>query len=179
MRATNEKKAIEQSPPADNTDLACIYWLNKDTVFFEKDNLLFLEKDGDSERIFLRRAFPFLHHNTYISVQDSEKKELGMIRNIADFPEDIAILLKRELERMYYCPRLLSIFSIKENFGYSHWKVTTETGDMTFTLQDTFRSIFRFGEDTVIITDIDGNRFQIQSLAELDPKSYKKIELYL
>jgi len=46
-------------------------------------------------------------------------------------------------------------------------------------MQDTFRNIVRTGEDGAILLDVDGNRFVIKSIAALDRKSYRRIELYL
>jgi hypothetical protein len=68
---------------------------------------------------------------------------------------------------------------VKERYGFSYWKVQTDEGEVTFTLHDTFRSIVRASEFRVILMDVDGNRFDIPDVRELDRKSYKKIELYL
>ena len=46
-------------------------------------------------------------------------------------------------------------------------------------MHDTYRNIARVGNGTLIISDVDGNRYRINDVAELDRKSYKKIELYL
>ena len=69
------------------------------------------------------------------------------------------------------------IHSVKERYGFSYWKVTVADGrDLNFTMQDTFRNIIRVGEDKAILLDVDGNRFVIESIMELDGKSHKKIE---
>jgi len=46
-------------------------------------------------------------------------------------------------------------------------------------MQDTFRNIIRTGENGAILLDVDGNRFVIKSISDLDKKSYRRIELYL
>jgi hypothetical protein len=72
-----------------------------------------------------------------------------------------------------------SILQVKERYGFSYWKVKTAEGEVSFTLHDTFRSIIRSGDQRLILLDVDGNRFEIPNVEELDRKSYKKIELYL
>jgi hypothetical protein len=73
-----------------------------------------------------------------------------------------------------------SIDSLKERYGFSYWKVTLTDGrSLSFTMQDTFRNIVKRGEDSLILLDVDGNRFVIESVAALDRKSYRRIELYL
>lgn len=140
-------------------------------------------EDGDGRsfwpRIYLHRAFPFDKPFEYISVLDKDMKELGLISSIDDFPPETARMLREELERKYYAPVIKTIHSVNERFGFSYWKVTTDEGDLSFTLQDTYRSILKAGGGRVFIVDMDGNRFDIPNVEELDFKSYKKIELYL
>ena len=44
---------------------------------------------------------------------------------------------------------------------------------------DTFRNIAKITESRVVLTDVDGNRYEIDDVLALDGKSYRKIELYL
>ena len=91
----------------------------------------------------------------------------------------MADLLYREIHRRYYAPVIRSIKQVKERYGFSYWKATTDEGDVSFTLHDTFRSILHAEEKRLVILDVDGNRFEIPNVDALDRKSYKKIELYL
>ena len=89
-------------------------------------------------------------------------------------------MIETELERKYYAPKIKTIVSLKERYGFSYWKIITDDNRrVSLTVQDTYRNMIRVGEDKVIILDVDGNRFVIESVAALDRKSYKKIELYL
>ena len=144
---------------------------------------LTLDKDGEKveyNRVFLHRDFPFEKLWEYISVLDADSKEIGIIINIADFNEETSALLRTELERKYYCPEVKTIESLKERYGFSYWTVVTaEDRKVSFTMQDTFRNIIRVGQDKCLLLDVDGNRFIIESIAALDRKSHKKIEIYL
>ena len=111
---------------------------------------------------------------------DVDNKEIGLIYNIEDFDADTVSTLKTELERKYYSPIISTIESVKERYGFSYWNVITSDGKkMTFTMQDTYRNITHMGDDTLLLLDVDGNRFTIKSVAALDRKSYRKIEIYL
>ena len=142
-----------------------------------------LTMDGEKkeyERVFLHRAFPFELLWQYISVLDADGKEIGVVYDVEDFGKETCELLKTELRRKYYEPQVKSIVSLKERYGFSYWNVITgEDRKVSFTMQDTFRNIIRVGSDKAILLDVDGNRFVIESIAALDRKSYKKIELYL
>ena len=69
--------------------------------------------------------------------------------------------------------------AVKERFGFSYWDAETSAGRLTFTLQDTFKSMVRAGGGRLFLFDVDGNRFVIEDTEALDRRSYKKIELYL
>lgn len=168
-----------------NDSAASIKKINKDNAeFFTKNGFLALNfKDEELktyDRVFLHRIFPFELFWEYISVLDSEQNEIGVIYSVEDFPEEIKALLKNELAKKYYQPKIKTIRSLKERYGFSYWNVLTKDNrNINFTMQDTFRNIIRIGEDRAILLDVDGNRFIIESIAALDKKSHKKIELYL
>lgn len=152
--------------------------------FITLDLTLPSEETGENEtkhydRIFLHRAFPFDHPWSYISVLDADSKEIGIISKIDDFGKETETLLRDELERKYFAPRIEKILSVKERYGFSYWKVITDSGELSFALHDTYRSLLKIGGTRVFILDIDGNRFEIPDVEQLDRKSFKKIELYL
>ena len=140
-----------------------------------------LNENGEEKtlsRVWLHRSFPFEMPENYISVQDSESEEIGIIRGLSDFGGEEKELLTEELSRKYYTPKVIKILSLKETRGYSYWKVLSDAGEISFSLQDTQRSIFRMG-DRAFITDICGSRYEIPSLEHFDKKSLRKLEIYL
>ncbi|MBP3377097.1 MAG: DUF1854 domain-containing protein [Clostridia bacterium] len=165
---------------------ARIVRLDKNNSRFEEKNgflALILTENGEEkrfDRIFLHRAFPHELPFEYISVLGEEKKEIGIIYNIEDFDGENSELLKKEIERKYYSPVIKEIKSVKERYGFSYWKVTlSDDREISFTMQDTFKNILHTIDDSLILVDVDTNRFTIESVAALSAKSYRKIELYL
>ena len=169
--------------------ISIVYITPDNSVIGEKNSFLTLtltvpDENGeaqkkDYDRVFLHRAFPFDHPESFISVQDADKNEIGMIADLAVFPEDTAALLRGELSRKYYAPVLRSIISLRDRYGYAYCTAMTDNGEISFTLRDASRSIVKVDEHRVVITDIDGNRYDIPDVLGLDRKSYKKIELYI
>ena len=131
------------------------------------------------DRVFLHRCFPNEYPEEYLSVLDRDNKEIGIIRKLSDFPDATAELLRRELGRKYHVFAINAIISVKDRYGYSYWKVKDDNKEREFTVRDTYRSITKVSEDKLFISDVDGNRYEIRSLAALDRASYKKIELFL
>ena len=167
-------------------DAARIIKLDGSNASFEMKNgfLTLVVKIGEEnkkfDRVFLHRAFPHELLWEYISVMGEEGKEIGLIYNVEDFDTETVCVLKTEIERKYYSPLIAEINQVNERYGFSYWKVKTEDGrSLNYTMRDTFRNIVRTGEDSAILIDVDGNRYAIKSIASLDRKSYRRIELYL
>lgn len=167
-------------------EAAKIVRLDKDNARFEMKNgflSLTVKNDTDEKsyaRVFLHRAFPHELLWEYISVTDEDSKEIGLIYSIDEFENEDKSLIVKEIERKYYSPVIKTIDSLKERYGFSYWKVTGDDGrSFTFTMKDTFRNIVHTGEDSIILVDVDGNRYSISSISGLNRKSYRKIELYL
>ena len=134
-------------------------WLDAENAsFFVKNGLLWMKHEEVEYRVKLCRQFPFDLPLEYISVLDEHDAEIGIIRNVNIFSEQTEQILCEELRRRYYAPRITSIRSIKEKYGFSYWKATTEDGEISFVLQDTHRSILRVNDERVFFSDVDGNR---------------------
>ncbi len=133
----------------------------------------------DLGRVMFHRAFPYDCPFEFISVLDRDGKEYGVIRSVELFPEKTAEIIKKELERKYFMPEIIKITSLKERFGYSYWETETDRGHLSFAIHDTFRNIARIGENRIVISDVDGNRYSIKDVTALDRASLRKIELYL
>ena len=137
------------------------------------------------ERVVVLRSFPVTNPNEFLSVRepDSKKqgrgKEIGMIRRITDFDEETRAILTEELDRRYFTPQIIKIFSVKDKFGYLYWEAETTAGHVTFVLNNPFSNIRVLEDGRILINDIDGNVFEIHDPAKLDPSSLKKIEIYL
>ncbi len=151
----------------------------KGTVLKPDENYVYNETEVEYKRVFLQRNFPHDQLDKYISVLDEDNVEIGIISDISLFDEKTASILLRELKRKYYILKLTQIYSVKEKYGFSYWKAKSESGDVSFTLHDTSRSITKVGDDRLFISDVDANRYEIESYSALDRKSRKNMELYI
>ena len=171
---SNEKELFAKIPNG-------IKYLNKENAVFEmsENGFLFVTADGEKSRAVLHRAFPYDMPDEYISVLNEKNEEKGMIRALADFDDVTREILSAELERKYFYFHIKKIKTLKDNRGFTYWTCDTDCGEVTFTVQDTFRSITKISDDKIMIQDVDGCRYGIDSLEALDKKSMRKIELYL
>lgn len=149
-------------------------------VFFEAANgFLGVTLNGTRYgRVILTRALPLSAPDSYISISDVDKNELGIIRSVADFSETQQTLIKNELSVRYYCPVLSGIESIKEKMGHFYFDVTIGGKKKSFTVRDISKSI-RMNDKHVDITDMDGNRYRINDLSAIPKKSRRMLEPYI
>ncbi len=142
-------------------------------------------KEEFFERVVPVRAFPISSPDEFISIREPDTRmggrgaELGMIRRLSDFPEDVAGMITAELDRRYFTPSIQKIHSFSEKFGYCYWDVTTSAGRIEFIMTNPSSSIRTLEDGRVFMYDIDGNCFTIDDPTKLDKASYKKVEIYL
>lgn len=153
---------------------------NEANFYMNKGFFLALKlKDKEYPRVSLHRAFPFSYTDNFISVRDKEGKEIGLIRDLKDFPKEIIELFNEELDRRYLLPSIKIINSIKEEFGYTYWDVITSIGAKRFTLKKDNSSFVNVKDNRILLIDVDGNRYEISDYTKLDSKSFKLIELLM
>jgi len=137
----------------------------------------------DYKRVTFRRALPLGQPMDYISVADQENKEIGMIRSVSELGGEQRSIVTAELENRYYCPSVYEVKSVKDKLGYVYLELSVgkedRRYDKTCTVKDVSKNIRMLSDDRLIIFDVDGNRYIINSLAKLDKKSLNKLGPYM
>lgn len=128
------------------------------------------------ERIDAFRAFPLSAADAYVSLRDPDGGEIGMIESLDDLAPEQAALLRGELDRRYFTPRIERIRELKEEFGYSYWTVDTDAGRRRFTVQSGKNNVTAVGAGRLLIVDVDGNRFEVADYTGLDRSVLRTLE---
>jgi len=193
MAQTNENENKNEQSGIRNA--ISINYLNKNNANFYYNGdylalvaeLEFIDEENNTKemrketfgRIVLHRLFPFSESHSDISVLDREQNEIGIIKELSDFDPETEEMLRKELDKKYFVPKIESIISMKDRYGFSNWKVNTDVGRITFSVKDTYSSITKLNAGRIFIFDVDGNRYEIPDISKLDKRSFKKIELFL
>lgn len=137
----------------------------------------------DYRRICLRRALPIEQPLEYISVADTEQKEIAILRNVDELDKAQAAIVIDELNRRYYCPEIYEIRSIKDKMGYVYMELLVgaqgEKHERHCAVKDVNRNIRMIDDERLLIFDVDGNRYIVSKLSALDKKSLKRLEPYM
>ena len=133
--------------------------------------------DNDEKVLIKRvvRAFPLTMPWRYVILIDENDREVGLLRDLGDLDETSMKVLKDELERVYFIPKIKKIHRIKEEFGFLIWETETDKGPRRFEVTSR-RDVKKMGKRRIIVRDADGNLYDIPDYADLDQKSIILLE---
>ena len=123
-------------------------------------------------------AFP-LSQKQYVSILDGKDKEFCLIENPDELDAESQSILFASLESYYRVYRIRSVQAYRNEWRTSFWTVETDHGMREFVMRWELDSVLLPSEHEILIIDIDGNRFHIPDLRELDEKSKRYFDLLL
>ena len=126
-------------------------------------------------RVRLVRIFPLSEPAQWLSVREEGGKELGVIVNPLELDPESRALVHAAIERRYLLPVVQRVLETRELFGVVNWKVETDRGPRSFTTRNLRESLVRPSSKRLLITDVDGNRYDIPDLDALDAGSQAKV----
>lgn len=152
----------------------------KCALTFNDNGFLVLTLDGESKgRVKLIKSYPYSLNDEYICVHDLEDNEIGIIRDLKNLDKESCENALKELQSRYYCPTVTSVKSIKERMGHFYFETVIDGKDKNFTVRDLTRNLRFSGENTLLIFDVDGNRYIIPEYEKIEQKSRRLLEPYL
>jgi Domain of unknown function (DUF1854) len=138
---------------------------------------LVLNRPGEEPKsdVRVRRAFPWSEPGRYISLRDSEGKELILIEDLAVIDPHQRQLIESALAATSFIPRIVAVREVDVRFGHQQWRVVTDRGPIDFRVQE--REDIRFLADGRFrIKDADGNVYELPRLTDLDAESRRAVE---
>lgn len=133
---------------------------------------------GDTvyDDVHARCVFPISGKSDWVSFLADKDNEVVLLRNPDGLEPESRAVLRRALDRLYFAARIRRVDDVIEAMGVSLWHVLTDQGYARFEVVDRQRHIRILPGGRFIITDADGNRFEIENLYELDERSRQFIE---
>ena len=90
--------------------------------------------------------------------------ELGMIRDLADWPAETQVWLQNSLDRRYLLRRISKIYGLRLALGFLEFDVETDTGRMAFLMRWTQSTAVSFGSNGKLLIDTDDNRYVVNDV---------------
>jgi len=141
-------------------------------------------KDEDYKHVILRRIMPIKHPEEYISVSDHENNEICILKTVDDLPQEQQKIVRLELDSRYYSPEVIDVDSVQDKLGYVYigLKLKNKQGKeylKSCAVKDVSRNIRMLSAISVIIFDVDGNRYVISDLTKMSKAAMRKLDSYL
>ena len=139
-------------------------------------------RDGDAEPVPVRVvcASPLRGLAGGVSIlHASKKEELAYVPALADLDEASRAVAAEDLTRRYFFPKIRNVLHTRATFGVRYWDVQTDRGPRQFVMKSPETNTAWLSDDRCVLTDTLGNCYEIESLAALDRRSRKRVDLVL
>lgn len=131
------------------------------------------------KRARIRLGRPLFDPNAFASIMNEKGKELGLIFRLDHMAPASKKVLGDSLVGFDLTCQVKRVISLTHQFGAAFWEVDTDKGWRQFVIRGTTEHIRWLTDDRMLITDVNGTRFEIRSLNALDSKSQTQIHLLL
>ena len=188
FEGADEEFNLEQME-AETEQMLRLRYITKDNAVFARTAGGFVSLDLNEsvgpehyDRIRVVRSFPFTDRNKYISIRtiDEKSKEIGMIKDLStDVTPETRQMLEEQMDIRYFTPVIKRINSIKDEYGHAYFDVETDQGPCKFVIYMNSSSVVNLSDVRLLISDLDGNRFEIPDYTKLSARELKMLDLFL
>lgn len=123
---------------------------------------------------FIAWTFPALHPEEYLSVRgwdaSGDETEIGLIRSLEDWPEDVRSLIRSSLNRRYLLRRVEAIHSME--LGTDSLNAMCKPAEAANSLRWAagVKAWLRISRNGKLITDTEDNRYVIPMSMDCPPR---------
>ncbi len=132
--------------------------------------------------IYTAYAFPVAYPNGYISIVQTagdQDTEVGVIRDLDEFPPSDAALVRQALTRRYFIHTISRLKSIEMKYNMLYLEVSTDKGDLSFFMRWAQDRAVDFGQNGKVLIDVDDNRYLIPDLDGLTARERVDFQRYI
>lgn len=159
-----------------------LYLSSSQVEFRRRPDSLYLDAkiEGEwKENVHLVRAFPLSALWENISIRDGENKEYGILESVDGLDKESRSLVETELDRRYFTPQITKIHALKNDASMWWFDVDTTRGRSDFYVRNWRDNAYELTPNRWQITSVDGGRYEILNLDDLDERSQVLIEQLL
>jgi hypothetical protein len=157
-------------------------FLDPAVVHFRRKATRFeFREDGEAgwREVSLVRLFPLREPDRWVSVIDTDGREIGIIKQIAALSRDDIARVREEFHQSYLIPQIRRILACRRRGDAVEWTVGTNRGRQKFLTRGHREQIRDPSPSRLSLIDIEGNRYDIPSIDTLDPESRRRLETQL
>ncbi len=190
MDLLNLQEFDEEALKKESEELLEMRFLNGENAVFSRTagGFLALKTTGMGEklskeytRVGVYLTFPLTNPEEFISIREADEKakEIGIIEKLSQLPEEQQEMLREQIKLRYFMPVITKVLDVKDEYGYAYWNVVTTFGACRFTTQMSGDAVIHLSDSRLLVTDIDGNRYEIPDFYQLGVMERKKLDLFI
>lgn len=174
----------EEALKRESEELLQMRFLTRENAVFSRTPGGFISlKTGDRQydRVGVYLTFPLTNPEEFISIREADEKakEIGMIEKLSGLKKDQQEMIREQIRLRYFMPVITKVMDIREEYGYAYWHVATSFGACRFTTQISGDVVIHLSDSRLLVTDIDGNRYEIPDFYRLSVGERKKLDLFV
>ena len=177
-----------QDPPTTPGSIPDDFWLDPINCELSRDEhgrLKARTEDGEVYNgVFAVRAFPASMPERFISLRcadaDGREHEIGVVRDLAEWPEEAQRLVRIALDRRYRMREITRIVRITEKQNHLYWEVDVKgRGRESFVMRWQQNTAMDFGEQGKLLSDVDENLYLVRNIPNLSRREHRMYTRYI
>lgn len=174
----------EEAMRKESEELLLMKFLTSENARFSRTEGGFVSlKTVDKEytRVGVYLTFPLTNPEEFISIREADEKakEIGMIEKLSQLEPDQQEMIREQIKLRYFIPVIIKVLDVKDEYGYAYWHVQTNFGVCRFTTRMSGDAVVSLSDSRLMVTDIDGNRYEIPDFYKLSITERKKLDLFI
>lgn len=133
--------------------------------------------------VFAEYIFAVRQPRKYVSLRyknaKGEEIEVGIIRDLEDWPQADRALVEEALHRHYFVHTITRIHHIGWKYGFIAFDVETDKGPAQFLMRWQHDRAHDYGRGGKVLLDVDENRYLIPDVGALSPKERDEFLRYV
>jgi hypothetical protein len=133
--------------------------------------------------VYAAYVFAVRHPRRYVSLRyknaKGEEIEVGIIRDLADWPDADRALVEEAVHRHYFVHTITRIDHIGWKYGFIAFDVQTDKGPAQFLMRWQHDRAHDYGRTGKILLDVDENRYLIPDLQALSDRERDEFLRYV
>lgn len=122
-------------------------------------------------------AAPLSRPKHYLALLDPKGEDIALLFDPeTELSNDSWQAVQSEIRRRDLTTRVTRLQNAREDNGAAYFSVETDRGARDFVATSLSTNAIWFGENRLLLIDTEGNRFEIEDLAVLDPHSRALLE---
>jgi hypothetical protein len=127
----------------------------------------------------IKRVFPLSNPSLCVSIQDAAEKEVGVLKTVEGLDPLSGEIIREELDRRYFTPHVDRIDVLRQEDGMWKFNVQTQRGAAEFFVRNWRDNAHEIAPGRWQILSVDGARFEILKVDDLDAKSQRLLDQLL